>query len=265
MIIYFVVFLDDFMLLKGRKVLITGATGGIGRAICKIFLQNGAELFITNISQESLEQFASELNIFGKENNIAVKVHYKSCDLCDKNAVAELVKTANNEMNGLDVSIGNAGMNIDTLTLRMTDEQWQKVLDVNLTANFILSRESAKIMMKQRYGRIINMASIVGITGNIGQANYSASKGGLIAMTKCFAQEYATRGITANCIAPGFIETPMTQAMSEEARKMMLEKIPMKKYGQPEDVAGACLFLASDLAKYITGEVISVNGGMLMR
>ena len=253
------------MLLQGKKVLITGATGGIGRAICKLFLQNGAELFLTNISQESLEQFADELNAFGKENNIVVKVHYKSCDLCNANAIVELVKTANSEMNGLDVVIGNAGMNIDTLTLRMTDEQWQKVLDVNLTANFILSRESAKIMMKQRYGRIINMASIVGLIGNIGQANYSASKGGLIAMTKCFAQEYATRGITANCIAPGFIETPMTQAMSEEARKAMLEKIPMKKYGQPEDVAGACLFLASDLAKYITGEVISVNGGMLMR
>ena len=146
----------------------------------------------------------------------------------------------------------------------MTDEQWQKVIDVNLTANFILSRECIKIMIKKRYGKIVNMASVIGLMGNIGQVNYSASKSGLIAMTKCIAQEYASRNITANCVAPGFIDTPMTQAVSQEAKNIMFEKIPMKKLGSTTDVANAVLFLSSDLSSYITGETLSVNGGMLM-
>ena len=248
-------------MLKGKKVLLTGATGGIGRAICELFIKNNAELFITDMLDSSLEKLTVEL----KEIKSDAKIAYCTCDLSNEDDIINLVKTANEQMNGIDVVIGNAGMNIDTLTLKMSSEQWQKVINVNLTANFILSRECVKLMLKKRYGRIINMASVVGLTGNIGQANYSASKGGLISMTKCFAQEYASRGITANCIAPGFIETPMTLAMSEEARKVIADKIPMKKYGQPIDVANACLFLASDMSGYITGEVLSVNGGLLMR
>ena len=247
-------------MLSGKKVLITGATGGIGRAICELFLKNGAEIFITNITEQSLIEYKQELlNVFPN-----AKISYAVCNLSNKSDIVELVKNANDAMNGIDVVIGNAGMTLDCLTLRMTDEQWQKVIDVNLSANFILSRECAKIMMKQRFGRIINMASVVGLTGNIGQANYSASKAGLIAMTKCFALEYASRGITANCVAPGFIETPMTQAMTDEAKKALMDKIPMKKIGQPIDVANVCLFLASSMSGYITGETISVNGGVAM-
>ena len=248
-------------MLTGKNVLITGATGGIGKAICKLFVKNNANLFITNVSEEPLIEFTKELTQLNRNINI----FYQSCNLSNKEDIVNLVQEAQKKLTSIDVLIGNAGINIDTLTLRMSDEQWQNVIDVNLTANFILSRECAKIMMKKKFGRIINMASIIGITGNVGQANYSASKGGLIAMTKCFAQEYASRGITANCIAPGFIETPMTQKMSEEARKTLIDKIPMKKYGLPEDVANACLFFASNMSSYITGEVLSVNGGMLMR
>ena len=248
------------MLLENKKVLITGATGGIGRAICELFLQNGAELFITNISEQSLIDYKQELlNTFPQ-----AKINYTTCDLSNKNAIIDLVKNANEIMQGIDIVIGNAGLTLDGLTLKMSNEQWQKVIDVNLSANFILSRECAKIMMKQRRGKIINMASVVGQTGNAGQANYSASKAGLIAMTKCFAIEYASRGITANCVAPGFIETPMTQMLSEEARKALSDKIPMKKIGKPIDVANACLFLASNMSDYITGATISVNGGISM-
>ena len=247
-------------MLKGKKVILTGATGGIGRSICELFLKNNAELFITNVSEQSLINLKDELTKMFPNS----KVGYFTCNLSDKNAIVELVDKANKTMNGIDVVIGNAGITMDGLSIRMSDEQWQKVIDINLTANFILSRECAKIMMKQRSGKIINIASVVGITGNVGQANYSASKAGLISMTKCFALEYASRGITANCVAPGFIETPMTQAMTDEAKKVLMDKIPMKKIGQPIDVANACLFLASDMSRYTTGATISVNGGISM-
>lgn len=248
------------MLLKDKKVLITGATGGIGRAICELFLKNGAELFITNVQEQSLSEYRQELLTMFP----TARINYYTCDLSDKVAIPQLVEEANKTMGGIDVLIGNAGITIDTLTLRMSDEQWQKVLDINLSANFILSRECVKIMSKQHHGRIINIASIIGFAGNIGQANYAASKAGLVAMTKTFALEYASRGITANCIAPGFIETPMTQAMTEQARQQLSERIPMKKIGQPINVANACLFLASNMSDYITGTTIHVNGGMLM-
>ena len=249
------------MLLENKKCLITGATGGIGKAICNTLLENGAELFITNITEQSLIDYKSEL--LKKYPN--AKINYSTCNLANKDEVCKLVQKANNTMNGIDILVGNAGITMDSLSMRMTDEQWQKVIDINLTANFILSRECCKIMMKQRYGKIVNMASVVGLSGNVGQANYCASKGGLIAMTKAFAQEYASRNININCIAPGFITTPMTQAMTEEAKNKMLDKIPMKKMGEPQDVANAVLFLVSDLSSYITGETLSVNGGMLMR
>ena len=247
-------------MLKGKKVLITGATGGIGRAICELFLKNGAELFITNVTEDSLISYKKELlSLFPNS-----KIGYLTCNLSDRKSISCLVENALKTMNGIDVLIGNAGITMDMLAIKMTNDQWQNVIDINLTANFILSRECIKIMMRQKFGRIINISSVVGITGNIGQANYSASKAGLIAMTKCFAMEYASKGITANCIAPGFIETPMTSSMTDLARNALIEKIPMKKIGKPNDVAQACLFLASDMANYITGATISVNGGVAM-
>ena len=247
-------------MLSGKNVIITGASGGIGSAICELLVKNGANLFITDRSEERLEQLKQEL----LKVNSNVKIFYSTCDLSDKATIVELVEAANKEMGGIDILVGNAGMTADGLTIRMTDEQWQSVIDVNLTANFVLSRECVKIMMKRKFGRIINIASIVGLIGNAGQANYAASKAGLMAMTKTFAQEFASRGITANCVAPGFIETRMTQMLGEDVRKALIDKIPMRKYGEPVDIANAVLFLASDMGKYITGETISVNGGMLM-
>lgn len=247
-------------LLKGKKALITGATGGIGKAICETFVKNGAELFITGSREEALKELADEL----KSQVEGAVVKFKAFSLGELKTAEELVKTANEELDGIDILVGNAGLNLDTLAIRMDNEKWQKVIDVNLSTNFVLSRECVKIMMKRRWGRIINMASIIGLIGNIGQANYSASKAGIIAMTKCIAQECASRGITANCIAPGFIDTPMTQKMPEEAKKMMISRIPLGRYGTPQDIANTALFLASDLSSYITGETISVNGGMLM-
>ena len=251
---------NHLVMLSGKNVIITGASGGIGSAICELLVKNGANLYITDRSEERLEQLKQEL----LKVNSNVKIFYSTCDLSDKGAIVNLVEAANKEMSGIDILVGNAGITADGLSIRMTDEQWQSVIDVNLTANFVLSRECAKIMMKRKFGRIINIASIVGLIGNAGQANYSASKAGLMAMTKTFAQEFATRGITANCIAPGFIETRMTQMLSEDVRKALIDKIPMRKYGEPIDIANAVLFLASDMGKYITGETISVNGGMLM-
>ena len=251
---------NHLVMLSGKNVIITGASGGIGSAICELLVKNGANLYITDRNDERLNSLKEKL----LKINGSVKVFYSTCDLSDKGAIVNLVDTANKEMGGIDILVGNAGITADGLSIRMTDEQWQSVIDVNLTANFVLSRECAKIMMKRKFGRIINIASIVGLIGNAGQANYSASKAGLMAMTKTFAQEFATRGITANCIAPGFIETRMTQMLSEDVRKALIDKIPMKKYGEPVDIANAVLFLASDMGKYITGETISVNGGMLM-
>ena len=247
-------------MLKGKRVIITGAFGGIGRAICETMVKNGAELFLADRNNQLENEIKSSLLAINKN----AKLHFGYYDLSNKEECVALVRQANEEMNGIDVIVGNAGLNLDGLTIRMTDEQWQKVIDIDLTANFILDRECAKIMMKQKYGRIINIASIIGLIGNIGQANYSSAKAGLIAMTKCFAQEFASRGITANCIAPGFIETAMTKAMTDEARKAITDKIPVKRYGTPQDVANSVLFLASELADYITGETISVNGGLVM-
>ena len=252
--------INHLYMLSEKNAIITGASGGIGSTICELLVKNGANLYITDRSEERLKQLKQEL----LKINSSVKIFYSTCDLSDKTAIINLVDTANKEMGGIDILVGNAGITADGLSIRMTDEQWQSVIDVNLTANFVLSRECAKIMMKRKFGRIINIASIVGLIGNAGQANYSASKAGLMAMTKTFAQEFATRGITANCIAPGFIETRMTQMLSEDVRKALIDKIPMRKYGEPIDIANAVLFLASDMGKYITGETISVNGGMLM-
>ena len=238
-----------------KTALITGATGGIGREIAKKLHAQGATLALTDINLDALKAFQAELG---------ERVFVYSANLTDSESLKALVGQAEKDMGKIDILVNNAGITQDGLCMRMTDEQWQKVLDINLTASFKLSRAVIMGMMKRRYGRIVNMASIVGVFGNAGQANYAASKGGLIAMTKCMAQELAARGITLNCVAPGFIKTPMTDVLPEEAKEALSKKIPMGRLGLAEDVANTVVFLASEEASYITGQTIHVNGGMSM-
>lgn len=241
--------------LTGKTALITGATGGIGRAIAKKMHGQGATLALTDMNMDTLKAFQAELGD---------RVYVYSANLTDSDSLNALVKQAEADMGKIDILVNNAGITKDGLAMRMTDAQWQAVLDINLTAGFKLARAVMPGMMKRRFGRIIGMASIVGVMGNAGQANYAASKGGLISMTKCIAQELATRGITANCIAPGFIKTAMTDALSDDVRAQLLKEVPMGRLGTAEDIANVCTFLASDEAAYITGQTINVNGGMAM-
>ena len=241
--------------LTGKTVLLTGATGGIGRAIAKTLYAQGANLILTDISEEVLEKFKAELGD---------RVTVFAGNITEEKDLKSLINFAKETFGNIDILINNAGITKDTLSMRMTDEMWEAVLRVNLTAGFRLTREVLPQMMKKRWGRIISMASIVGVIGNLGQANYAASKAGLIAMTKSVAQEVAGRGITANCIAPGFIATPMTENLPEEVKKAMLDRIPMKRMGTPQDIANVVAFLASEESAYITGQTINVNGGMLM-
>lgn len=240
--------------LSGKTALITGATGGIGRAIAKTLYTQGANLILTDMDQGKLDEFMQELG---------EHAHALAVNITDPEAPQALLKFAES-FGGIDILINNAGINRDTLSMRMTDEMWDAVLSVNLTAGFRLMRACVPTMMKKRWGRIISMASIVGVIGNAGQANYAASKGGLIAMTKSVAQEVASRGITANCIAPGFIATPMTENLPDNVKQAMLDRIPMKRMGTPQDIANVVAFLASDESAYITGQTLNVNGGMLM-
>ena len=239
----------------GKCALVTGATGGIGRVIVKKLHDAGATVIITDMRQETLDEFADEL----KERVFAF-----ACNLGDPADIDALVAKAEKAAGAIDILVNNAGLTKDNLFMRMKDEDWNLVLNVNLTAGFRLARAAIRGMMKRRYGRIISMASVVGVTGNPGQANYSASKAGMIGMTKCLAAEVASRGITANCVAPGFIKTAMTDALPEEAKEKLARGIPMARLGLPEDVANAVVFLASDEASYITGQTIHVNGGMAM-
>lgn len=239
----------------GKCALITGATGGIGRAVVKKLHNAGATVILTDMRQETLDAFAAEL----KERVFAF-----SCNLGDPDDVNALVEKAEKAAGKIDILINNAGLTKDNLFMRMKDEEWALVLNVNLTAGFRLARAVVRGMMKRRYGRIVSMASVVGVTGNPGQANYAASKAGLIAMTKCLAAELASRGITANCVAPGFVKTPMTDALPEDAKEKLAKTIPMGRLGLPEDIADAVAFLAGDEASYITGQTLHVNGGMAM-
>ena len=239
----------------GKCALVTGATGGIGRVIVKKLHEAGATVILTDMRQETLDEFAAEL----KERVFAF-----ACNLGDPADIDALVAKAEKAAGAIDILVNNAGLTKDNLFMRMKDEDWNLVLNVNLTAGFRLARAAIRGMMKRRYGRIVSMASIVGVTGNPGQANYSASKAGMIAMTKCLAAEVASRGITANCVAPGFIKTAMTDALPEEAKEKLARNIPMARLGLPEDVANAVVFLASDEASYITGQTIHVNGGLAM-
>jgi len=241
--------------LSGKGALVTGASGGIGAAIARTLHANGAAVALSGTRVERLEALAAEL---GERASIA------PADLSDPDAVAALPATAEAALGSLDILINNAGLTRDNLAMRMKDEEWQAVIDVNLTASFRLSRAVLRGMMKNRWGRIISITSVVGATGNPGQANYAASKAGLTGMTKALAQEVASRGVTVNCIAPGFIETAMTDALSEAQKEAIMTRIPAARLGSADDVGACALFLASDEAGYVTGQTIHVNGGMAM-
>ncbi len=241
--------------LTSKTALITGATGGIGRAISRTLYAQGARVILTDMNPDSLNDFAKELG----ERAVGI-----SANISQEESLKNLLEEVQKQTQGIDILVNNAGINRDTLSMRMTDEQWDAVLSVNLTAGFRLIRSILPQMMKKRWGRVISMASIVGVIGNVGQANYAASKGGLIAMTKSIAQEVAGRGITLNCIAPGFIATPMTENLPEAVKQEMLHRIPAKRMGTPQDIANVVAFLASEESSYITGQTLNVNGGMLM-
>ena len=233
-----------------RGALITGATGGIGAAIAKKMKHAGATVVVSGRNVAKME---SE---FGDEY---IKI---PCDLATEGGAVELIMETIERAGKIDILINNAGITKDTLLMRMTDEQFEDVINTNLRSCFKMCRAAIMPMMKNRYGRIINMASIIGVIGGAGQANYAASKGGMIAMTKSIAAEVASRGITANAIAPGFIKTPMTDVLPEELKKTYLAQIPAGRFGEPEDIANACIFLASEEASYINGQVLHINGGM---
>jgi 3-oxoacyl-[acyl-carrier protein] reductase len=240
--------------LSGRTALVTGASGGIGNAIARRLHAQGAAVVLAGRRREALDALRDEL---GERARVEVG------ELADPQAAEQLVKVAEAD-GGLDILINNAGLTRDNLALRLKDEDWQTVLDVNLTAGFRLIRGALRGMMKRRFGRIVNITSIVGVTGNPGQANYAAAKAGLIGMTKALAAEVASRGITVNCVAPGFIETPMTDALETAQRARLLERIPAGRLGTGADVAAAVAFLASEEAGYVTGHTLHVNGGMAM-
>ena len=241
--------------LTGKGALVTGATGGIGAAIARVLHGAGATVAISGAREEKLKELADELG---------ERVHILPCNLSDREAVANLAKEADEAVGQLDILVNNAGITRDNLYMRMTDEEWDDVIAVNLTSVFALTRGALRGMMRRRYGRVVNIASISGMIGNPGQANYSASKAGMIGMTKSLAREVATRSITANCIAPGFIETPMTSALNEKQIEAIASAIPASDFGQPEDIATAALYLASEESRYVTGHTLHVNGGMVM-
>jgi 3-oxoacyl-[acyl-carrier protein] reductase len=241
--------------LTGKGALVTGATGGIGGAIAKALHAQGANVALSGTKAERLEALASELGS---------RVFVLPCDLRDRPAVAQLPETAEKTLGQVDILVNNAGITHDNLFMRMKDEEWDDVIAVNLTSVFVLTRGILRGMMRRRYGRIVNIASISGVLGNPGQGNYAASKAGLVGMTKSLGREVASRGVTANCVSPGFIKTPMTDALTPKQVEAIAAAIPTQTFGKPDDVAAAVVFLASDEAAYITGETVHVNGGMVM-
>lgn len=241
--------------LSGKSALVTGASGGIGGAIARTLARQGASVGLSGTRLSALEALAGEI---GEAARVI------PADLGSEGGAEKLARDAESQLNGLDIVVSNAGVTRDGLLMRMSDEDWQTVLDVNLGAAFRLTRAALRGMMKKRWGRFIGITSVVGVTGNPGQVNYAASKAGMIGMFKALAQEVASRGVTANCVAPGFIETEMTAALPEASQKTILERIPMGRLGTPEDVAACVGYLASDEAAYITGQTFHVNGGMTM-
>ena len=241
--------------LSGKSALVTGASGGIGGAIAKALHARGATVGLSGTRVEPLEKLKAELG---------ERAHVLPADLGDPVAIEALLKSADAALGGIDILINNAGLTRDNLAMRMKDEDWQKVIDVNLTAGFRLARGAMRGMMKKRWGRIIGITSVVGVTGNPGQANYAAAKAGMIGMSKSLAQEVASRNITVNCVAPGFIETQMTGALNEDQKARIMTAIPAGRLGQSDEIAAAVVYLASPEAAYVTGQTIHVNGGMAM-
>ena len=241
--------------LTGKTALVTGATGGIGGAIARILHAQGAIVGISGRNEDKLKALADELGD---------RVHILAADLSSDDAITDLVSRADQAMGQIDILVNNAGLTRDGLSMRMSSEDWQNVLDVNLSAPFKLAQAVQRGMMKRKHGRIINIASVVGVTGNPGQCNYVASKAGMIGWSKSMAAELASRGITVNCIAPGFIATAMTEVLTDEQKNAINANIPAKKMGSSEDIAGAAAYLASEEAAYVTGQTIHVNGGMAM-
>ena len=241
--------------LKGKKVLVTGASGGIGKAIAIELSSNGADLCLTGRNKSELESLQK---LIGGNCEIIIS------DLSKSEGIDELANSAQEKMGQIDILINNAGITRDNLFMRMSEEDWNEVINVNLNSIFKLTKQLIKGMIKRRYGRIINITSVIGVAGGAGQSNYSASKAGIIAMSKSLAQEVGSRSVTVNSIAPGFIETNMTAELSDDRKQEILNSISIGRLGKPDDIAGAVCFLASDKASYITGQTIHINGGMLM-
>jgi 3-oxoacyl-[acyl-carrier protein] reductase len=241
--------------LTGKCALVTGASGGIGADIARMLHQAGARVGLSGTRTEPLETLAAELGD---------RARVLPCNLSNPDEVEGLVKRAVEAMGSVDILVNNAGITRDGLAMRMSDDDWQSVIDVNLTAAFRLCRAAVRGMMKARWGRIVNISSVVGRAGNAGQVNYAASKGGLVAMTKSLAEEVASRGITVNCVAPGFIETAMTEKLNDQQRSTILTSVPAGRMGTPQEIAAAVLYLASQEAAYVTGATLHVNGGMDM-
>ena len=242
------------MNLKNKKILITGATGGIGNSLVEKFNSLGSLILATGTNEEKLNNLKKRYP----------KITIERFKLDEHEKIENFIEIANKKLNGLDVLINNAGITLDNISIRMTEENWKRVLDINLTSTFLMCKHSIKKMLKNKYGKIINITSIVGHTGNLGQANYAASKAGIIAFSKSLAIEYAKKKININCVSPGFIKTEMTEKINEDYKKLLINKIPAGELGNGEDVSNCVAFLASDMANYINGETIHVNGGMYM-
>jgi 3-oxoacyl-[acyl-carrier protein] reductase len=241
--------------LTGKTALVTGASGGLGGGIARALHGQGATVALSGTRRDVLEALAAELG---------GRTYVLPCDLADKDAVEGLVPKAEEAMSQLDILVANAGITKDNLLVQLSDEQWEQVININLTATFRLARAAIKGMMRRRYGRVIGITSVVGVTGNAGQANYAAAKAGMIGMMKSIAAEYAKRGVTANCVAPGFVATPMTDKLNDKQREAILSRVPAARLGTPADVAAAVVFLASTEGGYVTGQTLHVNGGMAM-
>ena len=239
---------------KDKKVLITGATGGIGNNLVKKFYELGAKIVGTGTNEDKLNNLKKEFN----------GVQIQKFKLEEHDKIEEFVNSIDNKLDGIDILINNAGITLDNLSIRLTTENWKKVLDINLTSSFLVCKYVIKKMLKKKYGKIINITSIVGHTGNIGQSNYAASKAAIIAYSKSLALEYAKKNININCVSPGFIKTEMTDKINEEFKKILIGKIPSGNLGVAEDVSNCVAFLASDISRYVHGETLHVNGGMYM-
>ena len=242
------------MNLKNKKVIITGATGGIGNSLVEKFNNFGSKIVATGTNEEKLNSL----------KEIYPNIIVEKFKLNEHDKIENFIEIINEKLGGLDILINNAGITLDNLSIRLNEENWKKVLDINLTSSFLMCKYAIKKMLKKKYGKIINITSIVGHTGNLGQANYAASKAGIVAFSKSLALEYAKKNININCVSPGFIKTNMTDKISEEFKKNLINKIPAGELGTGEDVSNCVAFLASDFAKYINGETIHVNGGMYM-